>query len=153
MTDAPAAPDVYQMSPAQATAALAQKTAEYKAAQATAAAGAVPPPPGRPATSPGQAAARLAQLKASPDWRAKVLTGSPAQAAASSARYGPSPTTARRAPGSRRSMAGRRCSPFSMATRPTYSSRKSSGPAPSRARQAAERCAGENCAVSTPRDQ
>ena len=59
------------MTPEQATAALAQKTAEYKAAQATAAGAVPPPPPGRPATTPAQAAARLAQLKADPHWRAK----------------------------------------------------------------------------------
>ena len=72
---APAAPDVYQMSPAQATAALAQKTAEYKAAQATAAGAVAPPPPGRPATTPAQAAARLAALKSDPAWRGKLLAG------------------------------------------------------------------------------
>ena len=75
MTDAPApaAPDVFTMSPAEATAALAQKTAEYKAAQATAV-GAVPPPPsGASATTSAQAAARLAALKSDPAWRDKLL--------------------------------------------------------------------------------
>jgi hypothetical protein len=73
------APDVFTMSPDQATAALAQKTAEYRAAQAPA--DAVPPPPaGTPATTPAQAAARLAQLRADPAWRDKVLTGSAKQA-------------------------------------------------------------------------
>lgn len=70
---------IEQMSPAAATAALVQKTADYRAAQASAA-GAVPPPPaGVQASTPGQAAAQLAQLKADPQWRQRVLTGSAAQ--------------------------------------------------------------------------
>ena len=70
---------IEQMTPAQATAALVQKTADYRAAQASAA-GAVPPPPaGVSASTPGQAAARLAQLKSDPAWRGKVLTGSAVQ--------------------------------------------------------------------------
>lgn len=84
MTDAPApaapaAPDVYQMSPAQATAALAQKTAEYKTAQASAAGAVPPPPPGAAPTSAAQARARLTQLGADPAWRDRYLAGSPAE--------------------------------------------------------------------------
>ena len=80
-TDAPApAPDsAWAMSSQQATAALAQKTVEYQAAQATAMGSVPPPPPGVQASTPGQAAARLAQLKADPNFRSRVLTGSPAQ--------------------------------------------------------------------------
>lgn len=81
MTDAPApAPaSPWEMNAAQATAALAQKTAEYRAAQASAAGDVAPPPIGTPTTTPAQAAARLAQLKADPAWRDKLLTGSATQ--------------------------------------------------------------------------
>ena len=83
MTDAPApsAPaSPWEMNAAQATAALAQKTADYKAAEAAAMGSVAPPPPaGTPATTPAQAAAQLAQLKADPQWRTRVLTGSAAQ--------------------------------------------------------------------------
>jgi hypothetical protein len=83
MTDAPApAPetptDVYTMTPEQAGARLAEIGAQYKAAQ-TPADAVAPPPPGTPATTPAQAAARLAQLRADPQWRTRVLTGSPTQ--------------------------------------------------------------------------
>jgi hypothetical protein len=86
MTDAPApAPAApaspWEMNAAQATAALAQKTAEYRAAEATTMGSVPPPPPGVQASTPGQAAARLAQLKADPAFRSRVLTGSPAQVA------------------------------------------------------------------------
>ena len=80
-TDAPApAPDsAWAMSSQQATAALAQKTAEYQAAQATAMGSVPPPPPGVPATSPEQARALLAARGADPQWRDKLLTGSAEQ--------------------------------------------------------------------------
>ena len=66
---------IEQMTPAQASARLAEIGAQYKAAQATAM-GAVPPPPlGVSASTPSQAAARLAQLKSDPAWRTKVITG------------------------------------------------------------------------------
>ena len=81
MTDE--APDVYSMTPEAATARLAEIGKQYQAAQMPAGSNAdtvTPPrPPGRPPTTPGQAAARLAELRASPAWRDKVLTGSAVQ--------------------------------------------------------------------------
>ena len=53
---APAPGTPWAMTPEQATAALAQKTAEYQAAQATAAGAVAPPPPGVQPTTPAQAA-------------------------------------------------------------------------------------------------
>jgi hypothetical protein len=65
---------VHMMSPEQAGARLDEMKLSYEASQIPA--DAAPPPPGVSATTPGQAAARLAQLKADPQWRTRVLTGS-----------------------------------------------------------------------------
>ena len=83
MTDVPASAPAtpsnpWEMNAEQATAALAQKAAEYKAAQ-TPADAVAPPPAGAPATSPAQARARLTQLGADPTWRDRYLAGSPAE--------------------------------------------------------------------------
>ena len=79
MPDEPAAPtEVHLMSPEQAGARLAEIGRAYQAAQVSPDS-VPPPPPGVPATTPAQAAARLAQLRADPAWRRKVLTGSAVQ--------------------------------------------------------------------------
>jgi hypothetical protein len=79
-TDAPAAEPgtPWSMTPDQASAALAQKSAAYQASLAPVGSVA-PPPPGVSATTPAQAAARLAALKSDPNFRSRLLTGSAAQ--------------------------------------------------------------------------
>ena len=78
MANEPAAPEVWTLSPEAATAALAEKVRAYQASQAPV--DSVPPPPaGTPATSPGQARARLSQLGADPAWRDQLLTGNAAK--------------------------------------------------------------------------
>jgi hypothetical protein len=70
---------IQQMTPEQATAEIARRSAEYQAARASAAGAVAPPPAGVAASTPGQAAARLAQLKADPNFRSRLLAGSGAE--------------------------------------------------------------------------
>ena len=75
MSDETAA--VFSMTPEAATAKLAEIGQQYQASQVPA--GNVAPPAAGMATNPAEAAARLAALKADPNFRSRLLTGSAEQ--------------------------------------------------------------------------